>query len=113
MKAPAAAILFARKQEGHIDWYSGEDRFFDCRKSLLRSRNLDKEVRSPRAPMEILRFANGGCRVVGQQRRDLEGYPAVDGIRLIVNRAEQIRRPGHVRKRQIEEDLFAGPAPRQ
>jgi hypothetical protein len=39
--------------------------------------NLDQEVRPPRSCVQILGRSEGTCRVMGQQRRHLQGHPPV------------------------------------
>ena len=45
---------------------------------------------------------------MSQERRDFQGYPAVYGIRPVVERPIQIRSLGDVRPRQVEKERLAG-----
>ncbi len=52
-------------------------------------------------------------RVVREERRDLERHPAVDAVRALEDRKEQIGRLPEVLLRQREEQRFAGLALRE
>ena len=49
--------------------------------------------------------------VVGQQRRYLEGRPAVDARRAVPDGTKEVGRTRQVFERQVEEELFGGLAP--
>src|SRR5215471_16051096 len=100
--------MLARKQEGHVDWYAGEDRLLDSGQAFFRPWDLDEQV-WPRGPREqIFGLSQGARRVVSQEGRDFERHPAVYIICLVVDWPEQVSRPGEVGKRQLEEERLAG-----
>jgi hypothetical protein len=44
--------------------------------------------------------------VIGEQRGDLQGHPAIDPVGALVDRQEQVRRTPKVLDREFEEELF-------
>ena len=68
---------------------------------------LMKRLGLPRALVEIARRREGALRVVREQRRDLERYPAIDAVGPGEDRPEQIGGPGQIRQRQVEEQVLA------
>ena len=106
-------ILLARKQQRHVDRHAGEDRLLDRGQAFLRSRDLDEKVAPPGPRMELARRGERGLRVVREERRDFERYPAVDAVRALEDRQEQVGRLPEVLLRQREEERFAGLALRE
>jgi hypothetical protein len=96
-----------REEQGHVDGHAGEDRLLDGGNTFLRARNLDEEVRASRARVELLGLGEGARGVVGERRRDLERHIAVDPVRLLVDRPEEIGGLGEVLHGQLEEQRLA------
>src|SRR5262249_28264213 len=99
-------VLLAREQQGHIYRYAGEGRLLDRRKTLLGTRDLDKEVWALRSGMQILRGGDGAFGIVRQQRRHFEGDPTVDAVRLAVDRPKEVGGAAEVIERQLEKQLL-------
>jgi hypothetical protein len=101
-------VLLAREEERHVHRDAGEDRLLDGRDALGRAGDLDEEVRAAGAAVQVSRGGDGALRVVREIGRDLERYPAVDTVRRLVDRAEEIGGAGQVLERQLEEESLAG-----
>ena len=100
-------VLLAREEQRYVDRHPSEDRLLDRRDALARPRDLDEEVRPRPARVQCLRRRHRPRRVVGERRRQLERHPAVDAVREIMRRTEQIGRLAEVLERQLEEQLLA------
>ena len=57
--------------------------------------------------MQTLGRSESASRVVSQQRRNLQRYPAVDAVGAVVDRSEQIGGLREILERQLEEQLLA------
>src|SRR5207249_4753153 len=60
--------------------------------------------------VELLCRGHRPRRVVGERRGELERHPAVDAVRQLVDRPEEIGRLGQILERQVEEERLARPA---
>jgi hypothetical protein len=56
--------------------------------------------------VQFLGRGEGAGRVVSQQRRHLQRYPPIHAVRPIVDGSKQIRGPGEVFDRQLEEQFL-------
>ncbi len=59
--------MLAREEQRDVHRHAGEDRLFDGRKAFLGAGDLDEDVGSPRAGMQILGRLQGTGGVVGQK----------------------------------------------
>ena len=105
-------VMFARKQQGDVDWHTVEDRLLDSRNALSCAGDLDEEVGTRGARMQLRGHLDGVDAVVGEQRRDFERDPAVDTAARVVNRPEQVGGLRQVCQREFEEDALVRQAAR-
>ena len=103
-------VLLAREEERHVHRDAGEDRLLDRRHALAGPGDLDEQIRPLRPRMELLGRRHRPRRVVSERRRELERHPAVDAVRQLVDRAEEIGRLGQILERQVEEERLPRPA---
>src|ERR1019366_8321955 len=100
-------ILCAREQEGYVDGYARKDCLLNRWEALACTGDLDEEIGPFRAGVESLGRSEGAGRVAGQQGRDLQRYPAVNTIRPVVDREEEIGGLPEVIDRQFKEESLA------
>ena len=96
-----------REQQRDVDRDAREDRRLDRGQALGRARDLDVQVRAVAERVEPLRLGGRRRRVVGDQRRDLERDEAVDAVRALERRPEQVRGAAQVVDRELEERVLA------
>jgi hypothetical protein len=101
-------ILLPRKEQGHVDRHTGKDGLLDRGNAFGRAGNLDEEV-GPLGPIaKPPDFSDCAWRVVSERRRNFQRNPAVDAIRPVVDRAEQIGSLPEVLDCKLEEKSLAG-----
>ena len=71
-----------------------------------RARDLDEELGRPARACSCLACAIVLRRVVGQQRRDLQGDPAVDAVGGVVDGPEEVGSLSQILDRQFEKELL-------
>ena len=105
-------VLLGGEQQRHIDGQSAEGALLDGGQTLDGSGDLDEHVGSVGLGVQRGGLGDGGLRVVGQQRGDLEGNPPVHAVAALVGRREQVSGPPQVAQGEFEEHLLVGRAGR-
>src|SRR5450756_128464 len=102
MRLGGGQVVLAGEQERDVDRHPGEDRLLNRDQPGTSARDLDEEIRAASLRMESPRLRNRAGRVVGEKWRDLERDPAVDALRRVVSRSEQVGRARQILNGQIE-----------
>jgi len=100
--------LPAREQQGYIDRNAREDGLFDRGQPLLRARNLDEQVGTFGASVELLCGDDRADGVICNDGRHLQRNPAIDPPGPIPRRPEQVRGTPEILERDIEEQILDG-----
>ena len=66
-----------------------------------------KRLGRPARACSCFGLGDGARRVVGEQGRDLQGDPAVDAVRRVVDGPEEVGGLRQILDRQLEEQLLA------
>lgn len=83
-----------------------EDCLLDCGKTFFRAGNLDEKIGSGSPLVESRSGRQSLGRIVGQQGRDFERDPAVDGIGQLVDWEKEIGGLSEIFDCQLKEEVF-------
>jgi len=99
-------VVLAREKQRHIHGHTVEDGPFDGTNNFGRAGDLDQQVGPRRALEQLRRGMDRGRRVVGQQRRDFQRYPAFGAQAGVDGRAQQFCGVRQVFQGQLEVQLL-------
>ncbi len=104
ISSPPLPDIARAKEQGHIHWHTGKDRFFDRGNAFGSARNLDEEVRPLGPGVKPPDFGDCTWCVVSERGRNFNGHPTVDAIRPVVDRTEQVGGLPEVLDCKLEEE---------
>ena len=107
------AVAVEGEDQRDVDADAEADDLGDGREARLRRRDLDHDVRAVDQPGQLLGLGDGGRRVVGQARVDLDGDAAVAALRRVVHGAQDVGGGadvggGHHADRLVDGDAAGG-----
>ena len=100
-------ILLSREQQGYIYGNPSEYCLLNGCKPLPGAGNLDEKVGSRRALVECPGCGESTVRVMRQQGRHLQGYPAIHAVGSVEHRPEEISRLAQIHESQLGEQFLA------
>ena len=87
-------VMLAREQQRDIHRHACKNGLFNRRNTCASAWNLDENIGTVCSRMKLNRRFYGAGRIVGQQRRYFQRYPAINPASGIMNRTKEVGRLG-------------------